>query len=65
LKTSLDFLDPEREYIAEIYADADDADWESNPLAINIYEREVDHTTSLEMNLAPGGGQAIRLRPSD
>ncbi len=63
LKTSLDFLDPGREYVAEIYADAADADWESDPLAIDIYEREVDYTTNLEINLGPGGGQAIRIRP--
>lgn len=51
-------------YVAQIYADAASADRESNPLAIDIYEALVDRDTTLELRLAPGGGQAIRLRPA-
>jgi hypothetical protein len=50
--------------VAEIYADAVDADWESNPLAIQVYEVSVDRSTVLKLRLAPGGGQAIHLRPA-
>jgi alpha-glucosidase len=50
--------------VAEIYADAADADWESNPLAIDVYEALVDRHTTLVLRLAPGGGQAIRIRPA-
>ena len=64
LEAPLSFLEPDRPYVAEIYADAADADWEGNPLAIDITETLVDHITALKLRLAPGGGQAIRLRPA-
>ena len=50
--------------MAQIYADAASADRESNPLAIDIYEALADRDTTLELRLAPGGGQAIRFRPA-
>jgi alpha-glucosidase len=53
-----------RRYVAEIYADGADADWESDPLSIDIYEALVDSDTVLNIRLAPGGGQAIRIRPA-
>lgn len=62
LSAPLTFLEPDQNYVAEIYADATDADWESNPLAIEIYQALVDHNTTLQLNLAPSGGQAIRIR---
>ena len=62
LEVSLSFLDPGREYVAEIYADAHNADWEDRPHEITIAERPVDSTTVLTLRLAPGGGQAIRIR---
>jgi alpha-glucosidase len=64
LAAPLAFLEPGREYVAQIYADATGADWESNPLDIDIYEALVDRDTTLELSLAPGGGQAIRVRPA-
>ena len=64
LETQLDFLDADRKYVAEIYADAGDADWETNPLAIDISQALVDRSTTLSIRLAPGGGQAIRIRPA-
>ncbi len=64
LETPLTFLKAGKKYVAEIYADAADADWESNPLSIDIYEALVDSNTVLNLRLAPGGGQAIRIRPS-
>ena len=59
----LDFLDPGRAYVAQIYADAADADWAVNPLAMQITEREVTSRTRLRIDLAAGGGQAIRIAP--
>jgi alpha-glucosidase len=44
LEAPLTFLEPGRKYVAEVYADAADADWESNPLSIDIYEVLVDTT---------------------
>ncbi len=62
LQTPLTFLSPGRKYIAEIYRDADDADWRTNPTAYTIERREVDAGTVLSLRLAPGGGEAIRFR---
>jgi alpha-glucosidase len=64
LETQLSFLVPNEVYVAEIYADGVDADWESNPLSYDISRFLVDHNTTLKLKLAPGGGQAIRLRPA-
>ncbi len=64
LETQLDFLDADRQYVAEIYADAGDADWETNPLAMDISRALVDRGTTLSIRLAPGGGQAVRIRPA-
>ncbi len=64
LQTSLSFLETNRKYVAEIYADGTDADWESNPLSIDRDDVLVDRDTTLILQLAPGGGQAIRLRPA-
>lgn len=60
---ALSFLEPGREYLARIYADAPDADWETNPHAYEIREERVGSGTVLEMKLAPGGGQAISIVP--
>ena len=65
LEVDLSFLEAGRGYVAEIYADAPDADWRANPLAIEIREEPVDSRGRLTLRLAPGGGQAIRFRPAD
>jgi hypothetical protein len=64
LEAPLSFLDAGRKYVAEIYRDSDDADWKTNPLAIDITKFLVDNETKLELKLAAGGGQAIRFRPA-
>ncbi|MEL7484842.1 MAG: glycoside hydrolase family 97 C-terminal domain-containing protein, partial [Planctomycetota bacterium] len=64
LSVDLGFLKPDARYTAEVYRDASDADWRTNPHAYTIETRTVDATTTLELKLAPGGGQAIRLRPA-
>jgi alpha-glucosidase len=63
LSTPLSFLEPGRAYVAEIYADASDADWTSNPQAVDLREGIVSRSTVIDLELAPGGGQAIRFRP--
>jgi alpha-glucosidase len=60
----LDFLTPGKKYVAEIYADGPGANWSTNPLPVTISERNVDSSTRLNVVLAPGGGQAIRIRPA-
>ena len=64
LEIELSFLDPDVKYVAEIYADDSDADWETNPHGYEIRQELVDSKTNLKLMLAPGGGQAIRLRPA-
>ena len=64
LETPLSFLTPGQHYRAEIYRDADDADWRNNPTAYMIESRDVDAQTVLYLRLAPGGGQAIRFKPT-
>ena len=59
----LDFLTPGKKYVAEIYADGPGANWSTNPLPVTISKRNVDSSTRLNVVLAPGGGQAIRIRP--
>jgi alpha-glucosidase len=60
----LTFLTPGRKYVAEIYADGPGANWLTNPLPVAISQRPVDATSRLHLVLAPGGGQAIRIRPA-
>ncbi|MFQ5617211.1 MAG: glycoside hydrolase family 97 catalytic domain-containing protein, partial [Anaerolineales bacterium] len=64
LEASLTFLEPGRKYVAEIYADGAEADWESTPLSIDIRQALVDDQTVITLQLAPGGGTAIRFRPA-
>jgi len=59
----LQFLDTDKTYIAEIYADTALSDWKTNPQEIKIFKKEVNSKTILKLNLAPGGGQAIRFTP--
>jgi len=60
----LSFLTPGKKYVAEIYADGPGANWATNPLPVAISSKPVDSTSRLHMVLAPGGGQAIRIRPA-
>ncbi len=59
----LDFLDPGKKYIAEIYADGPDADWETNPYDYTIDNQQVTSADTLNVRYATGGGIAIRLTP--
>jgi alpha-glucosidase len=64
LSVKLDFLSPGKKYTAEIYQDGKDAQWETNPLPIDIKTEEVTSTTTLKLKLAAGGGTAIRFYES-
>ncbi len=64
LDVPLSFLTPGKRYVAEIYADGPKANWLDNPLPVTITRRPVTSATRLRVALAPGGGQAIRIRPS-
>jgi alpha-glucosidase len=64
LETALDFLEPGLIYVAEIYSDGEEAHWKDNPYPLRIEKYLVDSATQLTLNLAPGGGQAIRFYPA-
>lgn len=50
------------EYLAEIYADATDANYQTNKFAHKIFEQKVTKDSIIKIFMAPGGGFAIRLR---
>jgi hypothetical protein len=58
----LDFLAPGVQYEATIYADAPDADFETNPQAYTITRQTVTSETTLELRMARAGGFAVSLR---
>jgi alpha-glucosidase len=60
----LSFLTKGQNYIAEIYADGPNANWLTNPLPVTISKHPVTAASRLHVVLAPGGGQAIRIRPA-
>jgi alpha-glucosidase len=62
LDIPLDFLQRGRRYEAQIYRDAPDADYRTNPTALVIEKRRVTAQDRLEAGLAPGGGLAVRFR---
>ncbi len=58
----LDFLTAGKTYTAQIYRDADDADYRTDKRHnIAIETRKVTSADRLTLKLAPGGGQAIRF----
>jgi alpha-glucosidase len=65
LDVPLSFLTPGRRYVADVYADGPGAHWLTDPLPVAITSRPVDAGTRLRLVLAPGGGQAIRIRAAD
>ena len=61
-KLIFDFLDPDKKYIATVYADAKDADWKDNPQAYTIRKGIVTNKTKLNLHAASGGGYAISIK---
>jgi alpha-glucosidase len=61
---TLSFLPEGDNFVAEIYADGEGAHWLDNPFPIEISQQPVDAGSTLTLSLAPGGGQAIRIRPA-
>jgi hypothetical protein len=58
----LDFLTPNRIYVATLYSDATDAHWEKNPMAYKIERLLVNSNDILKLKLANGGGAAVSIR---
>jgi len=64
LPLPLDFLDKGKRYLAEIYRDGDGADYRTARRFDLVAEtKTVTASDVLQLRLAPGGGQAIRLTP--
>jgi alpha-glucosidase len=61
LKVSLSFLDEGRKYYATIYRDGKNAGFDADGQSLDIETRPVSRYDTLQLKLAPGGGQAIRI----
>ena len=61
----LDFLAPGKHYEAQIYEDGPGADYRTNPMAYKIEKKTVTSADSLLIDMAPGGGTAVRFRALD
>lgn len=55
------FLPEGEKYIATIYEDGKDADWEANPQSYHIYKVAVTSKSLLKQKLARSGGAAINI----
>jgi alpha-glucosidase len=62
LQLKLDFLEPGARYLAEIYRDGPQADWQARPYDLVVEQRRVTAADTLELALATSGGAAIRFR---
>ncbi len=65
INITLDFLGKGKTYKATIYEDGIGADYQKNPLSLNIRQIEVTATDVLHLYLARSGGAAIRLEPKN
>lgn len=63
VKVKLHFLNPKQVYTAELWTDAPDTHWESNPTAYQHQLTTVKKGQTLRLTLAPGGGAAIVIKP--
>lgn len=62
LSLKLDFLDPHKKYIAEIYRDNEKTDWKTNPYDITVETKTFTSADTLNVSLAASGGVAIRFK---
>jgi len=65
LAIDLDFLATGVDYTATIDRDGDEADWTSNPYAIEIETRTVRRGDALTLDMAAAGGVAIRMAAAE
>lgn len=66
LTVDLDFLDSRSGgWFVEEYADADDADVDANPTAVEISEYTVAAGDTISLSLATSGGAALRIVPDE
>lgn len=65
LNQPLSFLEAGGRYEAQVYADGPGADYRTNPTALRVNRRIVTSRDSLTLEMAPGGGAAVRFRRLD
>jgi alpha-glucosidase len=58
----LNFLDPDRQYEAQIYRDDAKAEWQKNPYDMVIEKKLVSAKDRLEFKLVASGGVAVRFK---
>lgn len=58
---TLDFLEPGKQYVATLYADGKDADYEKNPVSYQIRKGIVTANTRMSVKEARSGGFALSL----
>ena len=56
------FLEPNKKYTVTIYKDGENANWKTNPYDLSIEESTFSSDSILNLNLASGGGTAIRFK---
>ena len=61
LSVPLSFLEPGVTYLAQIYGDAPEANYENNPGSYVYHEMEATSADTLELTLATSGGCAVRF----
>jgi alpha-glucosidase len=64
LTVPLDFLDAGRSYVAHVFEDTPNADYEDNPHAYRIRRGLVTTSDTIGADLARSGGQAVILEPA-
>jgi hypothetical protein len=64
IEVSLDFLSAGQPYVAHVFEDTPDADYEDNPHAYRIRRGLVTASDTVEADLAQSGGQAVILEPA-
>jgi hypothetical protein len=58
------YLTPDKKYVATVYSDAKDADWDKNPMVYKIEKFIVTADSKTRISLAPGGGAAVSIKPA-
>lgn len=64
VETELDFLDRGKQYVAEVYSDGPNANYEDNPHEVTIDKVLVDANDVFTSSMATGGGQAVKFTPA-
>ena len=64
IEVELDFLDDDKAWQATVYRDAPGAHYLEDPRALLVEQRVLEAGQALILALAPGGGQAMLLRPA-